>query len=97
MDLEIEKSLVISTAHITDHDIDRLTEKQNAVVTHPYEYGWYVWTGGLETEEVCWEAKQHGFSEAFTGLLRLASENECSFVKIDRDGPVIDELENFHE
>ena len=56
------------------------------------EYGYFVWAGSLDDEEATashlHELGREGYSNDFIGVLQLALENDCPYVRLDRDGPV---------
>lgn len=97
-DYEIEKVLVLSTAHIPLKDNELLeNEKRAGVVAYAYKYGHYVYVGTNKDvfEQVLESAKQDGFSYAFVKLLELAHSLDCPYLKLDCDGPIRKELLQF--
>ena len=89
MQLEIVKTLVVSTLHITKEDSEVLSESHsNEIVAHSYEEGWWVWTG---------EANEHFalLSVFANNVIAVARENDCQWVRFDADGPEIEGLEKF--
>lgn len=82
-----------STAHITQHDAELLEDFKNDL---PYrclsdEYGFIVSTPeeGRPNEDIKNGLK---FSDDYIALLRYAAEADCSYVNIDRDADIIDDL-----
>lgn len=90
---EIEQTLVASTAHIEEHDNTLLSVdlSDNGVVVHPYDFGHYVWIA----EDDPARFKDLGYSQAFCDLVAKAKELEVSFLKLDRDGPVYEDMPTF--
>lgn len=82
MDLEIEKILVLSNAHITEEDGGWLDSYGPYIFT----FGWVLNTNGYA----------RNISENIRRCVELAKENDCSMIKFDRDGPVVPELPTFN-
>ena len=104
MELEIEKSLVVSTGHVTKKDMDLLeVENSYPYTVHNHEYGAMVYivkdmvipveqsvefiTEGSYDEQIV------AFSRDFRRILRLAQQNDCTWLRLDCDGS---ELEGYH-
>jgi hypothetical protein len=107
MKIETLKVLAISTTHITAEDgkllIERTYNSEDGGLPSPFqftpatdEYSHWIWAGtpGEESslECQCASAEDEGYSSYFTDILRIAYKNGCSHVRLDRDGPVYDEL-----
>lgn len=99
---EINREMVLSTAHITKEDADLLTKlleehlhlfpgEVPAFVCHveDSEFG-YRFLASLDLEE----AGQH-LSKHLIGLIRKARELDCKWLLLDRDGPVHDAFPTF--
>ena len=90
-DLEIERILVLSTAHITKETSELLEKEAHSdlanYVVHGYEYGWFVLVYKLQ--EVTRKIPDLGL------CLKLAKDNQCKWVRLDRDGPIIDNLPQY--
>ena len=109
--VEIEKNLVVSTGHITKEDDKLLTKENDLLeraeklsmktvvelVVHPqpYDYGYYICTVEKLSERDVTAMKKFGYSDALINLLKISHDNNCSFLKLDRDGKVYDELPTF--
>lgn len=95
-DPEIERVFVCSTAHITLTDSTILADEGCPQACWPYEYGYYVWVGGAgdlaDNEPYLLEA---GFSPEFLRLLHLTREHNCTWLRLDCDGSVYDDLTVF--
>jgi hypothetical protein len=84
--LEIDRMLTCCSSHVTQEDSEILEIPNGELVSHPYEYGWLVWTGNGFRPEL---------SEAANKLLDFARKHGCEWLRIDGDGPTIDNLETF--
>jgi len=85
----------ISTAHITKEDARLLHEMNSCGEAPSYyeldEYGWLV-----NVDPADWAPmKELGYSNTFVALLMRAKMEGCSYLRLDRDGPVVDELPSF--
>jgi len=104
MELEIEKSLVISTAHVKLGDMELLEQQDSYPYTvHLTEYGAMVYIvkdmiipveqsidficDGHDIETLL------AFSKDFRIMLRLAQQEDCTWLRLDCDGS---EVEGFH-
>lgn len=92
--VEIERVLVVSTAHITRTDSVFLREHQDKhpLIVHSYEEGDFVILTDLEEklDELC-----QCFSKAFMDILMLAVRSDCSILRLDRDGPIYEDHPTF--
>ena len=93
------KYTCVSTAHIMPTD-DKILQEQSEHITPQlicdhFAYGYWVHipTGPIN-EEVKTMIKL-GFSAAFVELFKLAWNERCHFIKIDRDGDGVDGLPKF--
>ena len=82
--LEIEKTLVLSTAHISE-DTAILLDKYCLhldIIIDKYEYGWYVYTSYDSLNKI-----PPDISSSLAYCIKLASANGCKCIKLDQDGP----------
>jgi len=103
MDLEIEKSLVVSTAHVLQQDMELLEQENSYPYTvHNTEYGAMIYIvkdmvipveqsveficDGHDLEKIV------SFSRDFRRLLKLAKDNDCTWLRLDCDGSEIEGL-----
>jgi len=87
--MEIWKVFVLSTAHATKEDL----EKAQIWITDmgaADQYGVWIYAA-IDREYFA----NRGFSDAFWNCLNTALQNECTYVRFDRDGPVLNSLETF--
>ena len=91
---EIERALVLSTGHITEAD-SKLLDAGTVPCTR-YEYGYLIYVGDRKNWR---EERKHyvntGMSAALDQLLLLTVAKQCTWLKIDRDGPIRADLSSF--
>jgi len=103
MDLEIEKSLVATTAHVLQSDMELLEQENSYPYTvHNTEYGAMIYI----TKDMIIPVEQSveficdghdlealvAFSRDFRRLLKLARDNDCTWLRLDCDGSEIEGL-----
>jgi len=92
--LEIQRTLVVSTAHITEDEDRELREAPDtdyllSVYSNEYFHSIYVpYTEKLKDFE-----KQVG--KNILALLKIAKKHNCAYLKLDRDAVVYDDLPQF--
>jgi hypothetical protein len=102
----IEKTLVLSTAHIQQSTSGFLTEIGNnendevpfRFVDHQYGYIIFVSSSILGKDNISDAAEYAQLLENFPdlyNLIRYAAENGCTMINLDRDGDTIDDLPTF--
>ena len=93
MKLEIEKTLVVSTAHITKEDNHLLQIVADAIIiVYDCEYFYLI----PLTENIL-ESIGEVFSPAFKKLIEFTKTHEEGFthLKLDRDGDTLEGFEEF--
>lgn len=101
MEREIQKMLIVSTAHISKDDNEILgtfgePDGPMCLIVDPYPYGYIVWIGTYSgDEEYPGQIKDEGLSDEFISLMELAEQLGCEYLKLDRDGPIYDDLPTF--
>lgn len=90
--MEFTKMLTLSTGHIQESTAKFLDneERQDLVVYQKETYGWFIY---LKTEHIQEELKR--IPEELAKLIVLAKENDCSWLCLDCDGEVEEELPSF--
>lgn len=96
LDLEVEKTLVISTAHISkevDSYFYRIIQESiiPSILVHDFEYGWIVYVPTNDDdfdEHVKQIDSEFIFDESFRKIFMFAHSLNFNFIKIDRDGPI---------
>ena len=71
-----------------------LTNKLGGVTVYHYEYGYEIHMKPCNTEEE-WEKWLAGIDPRLHRMLRIAHENQCNVLRLDSDGPVVEDLEVF--
>jgi hypothetical protein len=99
MEYEIERNLVVSTGHISQEDDVLLTDEAETnltpdLVVYKYEYGYLIYISDPLDELIEGRIKKN-YTEAFVNLLKLAKEQKCSYLKLDCDGQIYDNLPTF--
>ena len=91
MPQEIYKIICLSTAHIppeTSKSIDEnLSRGVWSSTISAFDYGWFVTVP--KEEKDCWSTK---YPYGMQNVLRYANKHDCSYILLDRDGPVEDDL-----
>lgn len=82
--MEIRKSLVLSTAHLTP-EIAAALDAGTFSVQISWEYGWEAYAGEDITDD---DLDVSCINAAFA----LAREHGCTWVVYDCDGPIVDAL-----
>jgi len=99
--LEIYRVLVLSTAHVTFEDNEKLTE---LALEDPADqdysvldtgYGWLVQVLQQFTSEQKQAYREMGMSPEFVKLLDFAAQNDIQWLHFDRDGNAYEEFPQF--
>lgn len=77
---EIEKTLVLSTAHVCEATMNGLTD--GTIQGYPYEEGVRIRVSDNRT----------GDPGELRHLLKVASKLRCEWLRLDADGPIHDNL-----
>lgn len=83
-DLEIEKILTLSTAHIRESTAEAIDNERLPIIFFPKgEYGWFIYIGYsiFMSDQV---------PPDLFACMNLARQNGCVWLCLDRDGPLID-------
>jgi hypothetical protein len=76
----IDLILELSTAHVTEEDMEKLKEETSFSVAS-YEYGLFMY---ISTDEYLTE-----YSDSLRKVIHYAREKKCRFVVLDQDGPIL--------
>lgn len=94
--------MVVSTAHITQQDNERLPLHLDpepgriaSLVGDDTRYGYLVYCGAEDFDAAMDDARDAGFSDALINLLTIAHKRGCRYLNLDRDGEVYDDLPTF--
>lgn len=98
---DISSMLTISLDHAPyelqmDMQNNGLTNKLGGVTVYRYEYGYEIYMKPCDTEEK-WENWLAGIDPRLHRMLRIAHEQQCSILRLDEDGSVIEDLLVFDE
>ena len=88
--MEIERTLVASTAHWSHTDIDSLNI-DDAWRVSGYSYGTIIYIG----DEDSIDAFSSNYSEGLKLLVLFAVSLNCKYLKLDSDGPIYEEFPEY--
>ena len=99
-ELEIERSLVVSTCHMSEKDngMLELESSENiapVLLVYRYEFGFLIFTG-KPIEELIDKDVTDNYSPALQNLLKLAVYNKCTYLKLDCGALEYEGLEKFN-
>ena len=88
--LEIQRYFVVNISHINPRDMKRLKKgSDTSLIFNEFEYGVSIYTG--DKKDPAWKiAEDEVFSFGAQTMLKLALDNNCRYLKLDRDGPVVE-------
>lgn len=91
--MEITKMLTLSNCHIQGSTADFLNnEKRSELVVYPkLDYGWFIYVDSEYIEDEL----QH-IPEELANLIRIAKEQECTWLCLDCDGLIEEGLPTFN-
>jgi len=80
---EIEKSLIMSTGHISKKDGDRLNSiDPSDLIVDNYSFGWRILVTDINLTKLT-----KTFSHGFIAAILFAKKNNCEWLQLDGDGP----------
>jgi hypothetical protein len=82
----IEPLMACSTANLTKETMDWITRGDLPGVSYPNEYGAFVYVPEDD------EGSLEGYPDDLRGVIELAREYDCGWIKFDRDAPSIGDL-----
>jgi ABC-type tungstate transport system permease subunit len=80
--------LSVSTIHIPKNDTNFL--EKGPVIADANEYGWWILVP--EEEDIADVVAASGLSDAMAGILLLASQQGCVWVRLDADAEIYEDL-----
>lgn len=92
---EIQRTLVVSTSHISQEDATYLEQASTwplSVVWLNYEYGWIIY---LFKKDDYFQEVTQGAPQSIVSLMRLAIQLNCDWLRIDADGPEVPGLPTY--
>lgn len=97
----ITKVMEASTGHITEKDnkllnsscifLEKGKDFSNPILHYKYEEGSFIYVPQFFKRPL----KEYGYSKDFINLMRLAHENKCKYLQLDRDALIYPELPQF--
>ena len=93
-ELEVVKTLVVSTAHTTEKDNLRLERESDLVHYELGEYGWLIYVNKQILDEYPDALK--AYSYGFKQVVLLAQEKGCDYLRLDRDANTVDGLVTYN-
>lgn len=90
--MTVRKYLDVCTSHISETTADELgkvtltSNLYHGLVVYPFEYGWFVHVEGVNASAMPGD---------LLSIVFKAQQNECTFIKLDRDGDDHDDLQTY--
>lgn len=88
--MEIRKTLVLSTAHLSAETRELLDEMQDLPKIANHDYGWYFWVPPAGQYDL-W-ASEWEIPDDLDSVLRFACDNDINEVKFDCDAEIVPTL-----
>ena len=85
---EIGTFMVFSTRHISHEDAEQLPQDPGRFAADEYQF--WVWTG-YAAKDPCGP----DLSPTVRNLLKIAKAEGCTYIRLDGDGPVYEDLPQF--
>lgn len=96
MKLEIDRTLVCTTAHLTEEDNQALFYETTGLVVYEMgEYGWMVLARPVNPDASP-DSVDRQHSDNLERLLQFARDRDCEWVRFDRDASEIEGLQTFN-
>ncbi|MCM3716287.1 hypothetical protein M3202_19775 [Alkalihalobacillus oceani] len=87
--MEISKMLTLSTIHLSLESLKLLNLGETDMISYEKEgYGWFIYLGDEYFHNIIEELPQD-----IKRLAEVARENDCLWICLDGDGPVMDNLD----
>lgn len=81
----------ISTAHLPEH-VDAALDTAEGVEAYATEFGWFVYVPEFELDRL---AREHGWPVDLVTIMKCARDNGSAWIRLDADGPMIEDLPTF--
>lgn len=92
-ELDITRMLTINTAHIKEETAEKIDEF-DLVTFDKVNFGWFIYIP-TEKEDVMEILEDKNIPDDLVDCIRLAWENNCNWLCLDRDASEFDELETY--
>ncbi len=98
--MEIQKVICLSTAHVTQDDMNgtlnaKYAHQNESALDQPifaakHQYGAFVYIPQRKAgvEQLIEDALEFGYSESFAKLLRYGAKHKARYIHLDCDGPI---------
>jgi hypothetical protein len=104
-EIEVQRTLVLSTAHLRKETAERMDAEANAGNAHPHEghqiddahfdaigYGYLVWVPSADEQSE--GSSSDGPGEILQAMI-LARQNDCRYIRYDSSGPQVEHLPTY--
>ena len=93
--MQVEKILVLSTCHVSTETAHGFVNKRfdDSLVVVDRKTGWFINVVGVQTDGT--GKIDSGCPDDLMTCIRLAQENDCEWLLLDRDGPIEADLPTF--
>ena len=85
IELQIERVLVASTAHLSGPDEITNIIYNPEFITDDFDYGFTMYVGSVDFPD-SYDLIDMGYSHGLCEIIDLATQNECYWIKFDSDG-----------
>lgn len=94
--MAIHKYMDLSTAHITEEDDkliqDDLNNNYGILCGAAYEGGYWLYVPPRGVDRYLFEVGEDHFSESFLACLRKAQKADCTYLRLDCDAEICEDL-----
>lgn len=90
--MDIEKVLTLSTAHLTKATGDLMSDEPErlAMTIWNAEYGWFLYAGAANPLP-----DRYVIPDDLAACMALATREGCTWLRLDRDGDLVEELPEY--
>tara|TARA_B100000131_G_C17690418_1_gene440396 strand:+ start:116 stop:415 length:300 start_codon:yes stop_codon:yes gene_type:complete len=92
---EIFKTMVASTGHVEEQDLEALRVFPDKFCVQDYDYGMNIYLGDDPEDDILSEISNIRVSEGLKMLLLFAVSNGCLWLKVDADGPIYERFPTY--
>ena len=94
---DIRRTLVLSTCHIAQLDAEKGDRVDHQGCLNKLDYGFSLYVGSQSKgsrEHVSAQLREH-YSTDFEPILKMAWNNDCTYIEFDSDGPEMETLARY--